>query len=245
MRAAAGLVLVVSLLAPGLALAEEPVSAISKQTLGICNRINELSTVVTQRLDEKKKGLSDRRAAAGKAMEERKQSREQGLTDIETKNDGRRSEIYAKLHAKATTDAHREAVDAFQKAVDDAVAVRREAVRSANTTFVQGVKDAVAGRKSAADAAVKSFHDAIQSAVGKAKTDCAAKADQVIVRAQFAEAVKTAGAKLRTDLQAVEKFGISVKPLIDARRAAAEKARADFKAAVEKARFDLKAAFGK
>jgi hypothetical protein len=50
--------------------------------------------------------------------------------------------------------------------------------------------------------------------------------------------------KLRADRDALETIGEQVKALVDARRAAVEQAKTDFKAALEAAKDDLKAALG-
>jgi hypothetical protein len=56
--------------------------------------------------------------------------------------------------------------------------------------------------------------------------------------------MKAAQDKFKSDQQAIEKLRDSLEPVRAARKAAVEKAIADFKAAMEKARQDLKAAFG-
>jgi len=56
--------------------------------------------------------------------------------------------------------------------------------------------------------------------------------------------MKTAQDKFKSDRQAIEKLKDSLEPIRAARKQEAEKAIADFKAAMEKARADLKAALG-
>ena len=56
--------------------------------------------------------------------------------------------------------------------------------------------------------------------------------------------LKAARGQYILDKQGIDKLGEQVKALTDARKAAFEKAKEDFKVALEKAKADLKAVFG-
>lgn len=186
--------------------------------------------------------LDERRLERDARLASRETERQQKVTDLRAKADSRRAELLAKLEDKATTDAQRQALSAFQSAVNAAVTARRAAIDAANEAFRTGLHAAIADRKAKADAAVKAFKTAITAALNKAKADCAAGVDAATVRANLRTATQAALEKLKSDRQAIDKLGDTVKGLVDARRAAHDKAMADFKAAMEKARADLKAA---
>ena len=85
----------------------------------------------------------------------------------------------------------------------------------------------------------------MKAALDKSKSDCAAGTDPAAIRETLRAALDAAKTKLRSDLQAVEKLGDATKALIETRRAAHDKAMADFKIALDKAKADLRVAFPK
>ena len=92
--------------------------------------------------------------------------------------------------------------------------------------------------------AIKTYTGAVLAATTKAKTSCAAKVSPTTVRLTYMAAIKAAQDKLKSDLKALDNLGGAIKPLIDAHKAALDKAAANFKSAMEKARADLKTALG-
>lgn len=197
-----------------------------------------------QQLADQEQKLSAKRAERDLRMTARRSQQDSKLAEVRAANDAKRSDHVDKLLELAQTDAHKQAVAAFQAALDAAMSARRAAVDKAQQDFKSGVDAAISARKSAADAAVKAFKDALTAAEAKAKTDCAATgADQAKIREAFRASVESARTQLKTALQAAEKLGPQVSTLAQTKNAAVKKAMDDFKAAAETARTNLKAAF--
>ena len=128
--------------------------------------------------------------------------------------------------------------------MEAALNVRRNAVDAAIKNFRDGVQAAVDSRKTAVDAAIASFKSAEQAAVEKAKADCAAGVAPRDIKQALQSSLKTARENLVKARQELDKKQDAMKPLIEAKKQAMEKAQADFKAAVEKAKNELRAALG-
>jgi len=82
------------------------------------------------------------------------------------------------------------------------------------------------------------------AALASAKSSCAAGTAPATVRTNLKAALDVARANLETARKSVEKVGPNLDTLKAARKAAVDKANADFKAAVQAALAKLKAALG-
>ena len=166
------------------------------------------------------------------------------LSDKQAQWDASSAQRFAKLQAKAETDAEKAAVAKFIAAINAAVKIRRSAVAAAGDIFRVGVDRAILARRSALITVLDSYYKAVKAALDKAKTDCAATgANDATVRTAFVANMKTAQTKLQTEKTNVDKLGETIQKLVDTKKAALAKAVADFKVAVEAARIELEKAF--
>jgi hypothetical protein len=244
---ATGAVLAVSVLLPLAALAQTnaPLRPGGGQ-LNFCTLISSqgVSDRATQRLADKEAKLKATRDARDLKLSERRQERDSKLAEARDNADSKHTEVVNKLLAKATTDEQKEAVIAFQTAVQAAVTAKRSAIDQARNDFKLGVDNAIAMRKSSMDAAVKTFSDEVTSAESKAKADCAVSgADAAKIREAFRASVEASRAKIKEAVQSAQKVGATAASLNDTRKQAFDNAQNVFRSAMEKARTDLRAAF--
>ncbi len=189
--------------------------------------------------------LLEKRTERDADLKKKREERDAREAEMRAKADAHRAELIAKLKEKFTSDAQKQAIIAFQQAVDAAVKAKRAAMDAAQDAFRKGLDQLLTGRQTAIDAALKAFSDAILAAEAKAKADCAKTgADPVAIRAAFRTSVEAARDQLKTALSNVEKVGPSLQALLDTRKAAFDKAKDDFHAALDKAKVALQAVLG-
>ncbi len=158
--------------------------------------------------------------------------------------DNNRSARFAKLEAKATTDAQKAAVAEFKATVTAGITARRTAIDSAIAAFRSGVDALNTSNKTAIDLAITNFKTAYQAALTKATADCAAKVDPKTVKATFEASVKAASDTFKAAKDAIIKKS-AVEALAATRRTAVNKAISDFKVVLQAAQQKLQLAFPK
>lgn len=211
---------------------EEFCSKFSDQAEKIVSKLGEQETKVTGYLGEHKDNLVENREA-----------RDAELRSKREKADQNRQEWYARLEARADTDAEKDAVVKFKQTIETAVDVRQEAVDAAIEAFRKGVDDAVAGRKSSIESVRDSFKSKVESAVAQVKKDCENGETTATIRSNFKESLKAARESLKTDKKDVDKVGAQVKALAEARKKSIESAITTFKTTLSTAIADLKKSF--
>lgn len=209
-----------------------------------CSKISELGSKVDQMITGKLVNLDSKRSERDKKLGEKRAEIDQKLGENRQKWDSNRAEHYAKLQEKADTDAKKQALLNFISAVDKAIADRRTAVNAAQDAFRNGIDKLLTSRGTKADQITAEYKKAIEDAVAKAKSDCSDSSKSATIRQELKDALKVARQKFTSDKQGIDKLGEQVKTLIDVRKAAFEKAKADFQTAMNKAKADLKAVFG-
>ncbi len=234
-------VLGASLLAPTFSAAQTPPTPGSKPAQNFCTQLPTLMTKVTTELTDRLSKLSTNRDEQSKKVTELWGGRDDNRGKDRAQADANRKAYYLKIEARATTDAQKQAVQAFETTVDAAVTARRNAVDAAIKTFRDSILSAVDTRHKSVDTAIEAFKAAIQPALEKAKADCDARIAARTVRLALQASLKTARTKLRADIQAIEKVNVERITLASERKATIDKAVADFKAALTKAETDLKA----
>lgn len=245
-RASAAAFILAGLLGPLMAAAQPQatVSAAKPEGGSFCSRVDQLRASAMKQHDGLRKQLDASRAKQLTDVESKKKENDTHVAGLAKSVDAQRDQQIAKLAEKAVEPAKKTALATFQRAVATAVSARRAAVKSSNDTYRLGLKDAIAKRKASADAMLKTYQDAVLAAASKAKADCAAKVDPAVARETFLGATKAAKDKLQSDRKILERMEEAVAPLVSVRRAAHEKALADFKVAMERARADLKVVLG-
>jgi hypothetical protein len=234
-----GLVFVLSLVAPVASFAQTTPSRAS-----FCSRIDQIIAPIEQRIADREGKLEARWQEVDANLTKREADRMARLSDYRNTRDDNREAQYAKLEAKATTDAQKQAVANFKATVEAAVVTRKAAVDSAIASLQQSVDQSIEARRAKITTATHEFKSAKSAAIAKAKVDCSAGVDPKTIRETFRASMKAAQDKFKSDYQVIEKLKGSFESVRVTKQQAVKTAIADFKTVVEKAKADLKAAFG-
>lgn len=216
----------------------------SKRLEAFCSRFTEQAAKIAANITEHKGQLQERKENRDDTISQNRDNRDAILENKRSDTDGRRSEMYAKLEAKADTDAKKAAVADFKDTVEKAVDTRRVAVNTALETFRKGVDAAVVGRKDDMKKNADAFEAAVNNALEKAKADCDGGSDQETIRSNFRSALTAARASLKEDRSASDKVSTEMKALAETRRTAVKKAVESFQATMQSAKDTLKQVFG-
>ncbi len=236
--------LVAVIILPTTTFAARSESTVRNAGTQFCATLDKRATEVNSKIDDKKEKLDIRQHDR---LNKKSADRSERDTKLEMHRDGwddHRGERITKLEAKATTDAQKAAVAQFNTTMTAAINARRSAIDTAISTFRTGVDSITGTRVSAVDTAIATFKTARQSALEKAKTDCAAGVDSKTAKATFEASMKAALNTFKAAKTAVIKKN-DVTVLSQARKAAIEKAVADFKVTMDAAQATLKLAFPK
>ncbi|MCX6781620.1 MAG: hypothetical protein NTW66_00640 [Candidatus Magasanikbacteria bacterium] len=215
----------------------------SKVSETFCSRLASYNAAKETKIAELENKLSAKRTEQEGLFEKRHAERDNKLIEKRTDLDSRRVTGYEKLLGKATTDEQKAAVEKFQLSVEAAVVVRRAAIDVAITNYRTGLDKAITDRKAGMDAALATYKVTIKAVENKAVADCAAGVESATVRTDLKSSIEAARDKFKTDRAAVVKVSDQVKALNAVRKAAFDKAIADFKMAVESAKNELKTVF--
>lgn len=205
----------------------------------LCQKISDMANREQERLRQRTMNSGDR----FQNWQLKTTEKNSELANLRSNWDGNRDAQFKKLEEKATTDAQKQAVADFEAAVKAAITARRTAFDAAITTFREGVKKLISDRAEGVSASFTAFSDATKAAYETAKTDCASGKDPATIRTTLRNSIAAARTKFHSEKTSAPKVGGNIQILIDARRAAINKAMTDFKTAMEKARADLKKAF--
>lgn len=208
-----------------------------------CGRFAETTGNITEKMSGVRTKIDELRGNREATMEDRRDTRDENLNGIRSTQDARRVEWYAKLESRATTDTQKDAVREFEKTVDSAVEVRRDAVDAAILAFRSGVDSLVSGKKNSAETAAETFQGAVDAAVSRARADCEAGKDPETIRNTFRASLKGAKTQLSTSRKSVEGIGSQVDALAKVRNESIRKAVQAFDASLASATEKLKAAF--
>lgn len=215
-----------------------------KTEAGVCERLEKFVAKLDKNLSQAENRLKNTRSERTENLQERKSAGDQKLGDTRVQADDNREQHYAKLEKRAETDGQKQAVIAFQKAVEAAINIRRLAVDEAISDFRQGLANAAKTRADQIERARDNYVSAVQTAKDKAKADCA-KTNAASAKAQLLADLQAARQQLQADIQAADKIKTSLEQLKKTRRAAIDKAFDDFHTAFKTALSALKAAFQK
>ena len=136
---------------------------------------------------------------------------------LEARNawDSSHDEIFFNLRARANTPEAQSAVDAFQKAIDAAVALRRKNIDTALAMFKAGVDKTLSGRKSGVEDAIKVFRDTTDIALVDAKTSCASGTPSLKVREVYVSDLTDGQQVFLSAVQTAQKSDSIMKKLVD------------------------------
>ncbi|MFZ2803926.1 MAG: hypothetical protein WA001_01760 [Patescibacteria group bacterium] len=208
-----------------------------------CTNLTTWNSTVDDRLTAAQATLATRQSDLTTAVQDRKTTRGQDLTDLRTQQDADRASIYAQLAVKATTDSQKQALAQFETTIDAAMQARRASVDAALAAYWQGIDGVLATRQAAVQKTEQDFSTSLQSAFSAATSSCNAGTSGIAVRTTFGIAVRTAASTFTQDRKGIDKAGPQIKALAQTRNLAIAKAIATFKTAAQAAEAQLKVSF--
>lgn len=211
---------------------------------GICTRLGDLQTKASNSIGERTDKVDSGRTTRENDLTARRNNVDKQLGLDREKWGGERQEQFAKLEARAKTDAQKAAVATFETTIKNAIATRQAAVDAAISAYRSGVNSLIATRQAAVDAAITKFKSAVSAAFAKAQSDCSSGVDPRIVKTNLQAALKAAREQLKLDIQKATNTQGQLKTLAATRKAAVQSAISTFEATAKAAVAALKAAFG-
>ncbi len=196
------------------------------------------------------RGLSEREAAYENAKTGRIQTIEKGrdASDIKLiasrkKADAAYIAQYETLEASVTTDEEIAAVQAFEKAMNDAVLTQRTATDAAIKKYRDGVDDIILNRNLTIDAALTKLEATIDDIVTQAKESCGTT-DSLKKLDPSTNGIATARREFRATIATLSDTDEKLASLSKERDTAITKINKVFNAKVQAETVKLKAAFG-
>jgi len=215
----------------------------NQSNTAFCSRIDQIIATIEQRMSDRDAQLQARWQERDANLAKREADRLARLSDNRNIHKENREAQYAKLDAKAITDAQKQAVASFKTTVEAAVLTREAAVDSAISVLQQSVNQSIDARRTAVETVINEFTSAKSAANAKAIADCSAGVDPNTIREAYRASMKVAQEKFKSDFQAIEKLQGSFESVRATKKQAVEQAIADFNVTMEKAKADLKVAF--
>lgn len=203
-----------------------------------CSKFNTISTKLQDQIAN-----TEAKKKENEINNEKKIADKEALVDAKRASgritaDEKRIKNFDKANTKAKTTEQKAAVEAYQKAITEAVSARRLAIDTAAKTYRDGVAALMTTKSTEIDSSINSFKDAVVKATEKANTDCANKVPDKTVSIEFNKAIKDARTALSNSKKTFSK-STEMKNLKTTRDASFKEAESNFKNATDKARADL------
>lgn len=232
-----------SFLMAALLLAGAPVTAYGQATTAsegarFCDNVDENREQALVRLAERE-AMTDR----SDTYESRRAERLRDLEATRSQADTARADRYDALRERATSDAQREAVDAFARSVESLVETRRATIDGAIDTFETTVESLLEERSTAIAATAADIEAEIERLFAAAADDCADGERPAQVRAELISGLRD----LRTEQRAERDryaFREDFQAARSERRATTADAWETFRDDLAAAKDELREAFG-
>lgn len=202
----------------------------------------------TAKVTEKMTSLSEKLSQAWTTQDTQVASK---LKQIDTDVTARREQAetnlnsnFAKLEAKAITDAQKQAVQDYETVIKTAVSIRRAAYDTARQTFRDAVKEQVALRRSIVLGQQDTFKSSVDSAIIAAKATCLDDGTSSTARTTYQTAMKAARDAFQNSRTEDNSIKNRVQEFATTRNSTFESANQAFKASLESAKLTLQQAFG-
>jgi hypothetical protein len=218
---------------PAITFAEET----TKKQGSFCTRVSTLQTKLADQVTATEKKVTLREESKTAIIIKKESDVDAKRAESRAKAEGSRAQKWDKMISKAKTSSQKTAVEAYKKAITDAVAVRRSAVDASVKAYREGLAELMKNKTSNVDAALATFKTTIDAALVKAQADCAAGVVDKTVSTVFNKSVSDARATLASSRKTNKSE--ELKALKKVRDDAFKKAEAEFKSATDKARADL------
>ncbi len=208
-----------------------------------CSRFGTLSQKYEQNVAGQIGKLQSRIQAQIQKVQTNRKDLDDKLAQNRQKWTQNRDNLYARLNARAKTDAEKQAVATFKGAIEAAVAARENAVDAARNTYRQSADQLIDQHRSAVEQVLNSFQAAIQAAIGQAQASCTAGTAPAHVRTAFQQALEAARQARKAGVQEVDKIGPQMEALAQTRNAAIQQAMTTYQNALHAAIAALHQAF--
>ena len=210
-----------------------------------CSNIGSNLSKISQSVDTARAKAKTAREDQQKTVADNRAKLSQELAAKRQEWDTKRQENFDALAQKATTDAQKTAVTAYQKTISDAVTKRRAANDAARQTFQTAVSNLIASQKSTADAQATIFASSVSTAITSAQAACLANPTDITnIKNTLQASLKSARETFNNARKADASIGEQVKQLAQTRIETVKANDAEFLATTKAARETLKAAFG-
>ena len=262
---------VISLLAPSIALAVFPASALAApldlvtsavqsvqpkvselklkypvklpNTEAFCSAFAETKSQIESRLAEKESAVAAYLDALPEDLENGRNERDAKLEEARSEADQLRGEWYTRLALRADGDNEEDAVEDYQERVEEAVDDRRAAIDAAILDFRTETDALVTKRKAAMQSARDTFRSSVAAAVARLETGCADGLSTATLLSNFKGDLAAARTKLANDKKAAEGLQEEMKKLVEVRKSRVATALKAFQAELALANAELKQAF--
>lgn len=169
--------------------------------------------------------LSDKTSQAWSQQDQRQtanwQTVDQKVITVRQQADTTRSTNFAKLTARATTDAEKQAVQTYESSVSSTVTTRRSAFDTTRQDFRTGVTSVISTRRSTVVSQLNQFKSSVSSAVSMAEATCSDNSTSgAVARTTLVASLKTARVTFQSGRTGDDKIGPQIQQLAATRKAA-------------------------
>lgn len=213
-------------------------------TADFCAEFPETKTKIEVRVVTQGNALAAYVDKLPEETENRRNERDARLEEARSEVDQLRGEQYARLMDRADGDDEEDAVEDYQKSVEDAVGSRRSAVDAAIVEFRKGTDLLLVKRRTAMESTWGSFRASMIAMLAVLETGCANGVATASLVSEFKGSLAAAQAKVLNDKKMAESTQGQMKKLADTQRQDVAIATKIFRAKLTAANAELKQAFG-
>lgn len=218
-----------------------------KKISKMCERVEKTAArIQTQSQDREQKNLAKMEQRRNQIQEKRTMQNKE-LQERRMKRDQQRSQFYSEMMDLAQDDDQAAAVDTFQKTVEDAVQVRRNAIDVATEEMQIGVDALVDERV----AYIGNLYEKYQSDEGVILEQAGAYCGEDATEDDLKNIAKSTNGDLKSAREAFKRglqqqkgLNAHVQELAQVRKMAAQQAIDEFKRVIEQARMELRSSLG-
>ncbi len=208
-----------------------------------CSALAVTKSKLETRVTEKESAVNAYLDTLSDNLENERNGRDAKLEEARSEADQLRSEGYAQLMDRADGDNESDAVEDYQKRVEEAIDDRRDAIDAAVLEFRTETDTLIAKRKSAMQTARDNFKASVGAAVAKLETDCTNGVATATILSNFKESLMSARTKLASDKKAAESMQGEIRKLVETRKTRVALAVKTFQAELLAANTELQQAF--
>lgn len=212
-----------------------------RKNAAMCSKLNPLGASYNLKINARKNTLDQNRAARDTKLKAAQDAWQQAITAKRAQWDQIRADNFKKLEQKATTDAQKVAVTAYEQAVADAVSTRRSAYDAAHKAFQASLAKAISDRRSMINSQISTLQDQVNTNLTTAIANCTSQGRAAIT--QLRMDIKSDRQSFTAGVKTDDKVRLEMAQLQATRKLADNTADQAFRAAMKAAREALLTAF--